>query len=136
MGASGPVALALMAALTALGLLHLGWAFGLVWPGNDPASLAATVIGTHGGRMPGKAPTVLVALAIFTGAVLVFLVSARSFSAQPAAALALAAYGVLTAVFLLRGLSVFVPAVWRYADGTPFHRLNQLIYSPLCLLIA
>ncbi len=39
-------------------------------------------------------------------------------------------------MFLLRGLAGFVPAVFRYAEGTPFHRLNRVFYSPLCLAIA
>ena len=135
-GATGPLTLALVAVLTAIGLLHLGWAFGLVWPGTDQASLAATVVGTRGAGMPSRIPTLLVAAAILTGAALVFVVGARVFRTGPAAAVALLAYLGLTAVFLLRGLSVFAPVVWRYAEGTPFHRLNQLVYSPLCLLIA
>ena len=135
-GAAGPLALALVAMLTAIGVLHLSWAFGVVWPGTDPASLAATVVGTRGGAAPGAVPTLLVAVAILAGAALVFVVSARVLGAGPLATLALIAYLGLAAVFLLRGLSVFVPAVWRYAEGTPFHRLNQLVYSPLCLLIA
>ncbi|MFL5298053.1 MAG: DUF3995 domain-containing protein [Phenylobacterium sp.] len=135
-GAAGPVALGLIAVLTAIGGLHLAWAFGLVWPGTDGASLAATVVGTRGAGMPGKAPTVLVAAAILTGALVVYVVSARVLPAGFAATAGMAAYLGLTAVFLLRGLSVFAPPIWRYAEGTPFHRLNQIVYSPLCLLVA
>ena len=35
-----------------------------------------------------------------------------------------------------RGLAGFITPVFRYAEGTPFHRLNRIVYSPLCLAIA
>ena len=46
------------------------------------------------------------------------------------------AYFALAGVFLGRGMAGFAPALWRRTEGTPFHRLNRLYYSPLCLLIA
>jgi hypothetical protein len=132
----GPLALGLTALLAAIGLLHLAWAFGLRWPGKDEASLVATVIGrTRGGRMPSRPLTVLVAGAILAGAALVVLVGQPGL--PPAlAVLVLAAYAALDLVFMARGLSGYVAPVWRHTEGTPFHRLNQLYYSPLCLLIA
>ena len=51
-------------------------------------------------------------------------------------AAALFAYAALDLIFMLRGLSGYVAPVWRHTEGTPFHRLNRLYYSPLCLLIA
>jgi hypothetical protein len=39
-------------------------------------------------------------------------------------------------VFLLRGSAGIVPVAFRYAEGTPFHRLNRVFYSPLCLAVA
>ena len=132
----GPLAIGLAAAVAAIGLLHLAWGLGLRWPGTDEASLAAMVVGrTRGGRMPSRPLTFLVAAAILAGAALVVAVSAPGLPAG-LFGLALAGYVAVDLVFLLRGVAGFIPAVWRYAEGTPFHRLNQLYYSPLCLLIA
>jgi Protein of unknown function (DUF3995) len=122
--------------LAAIGLLHLSWAFGVVWPGRDEASLVATVIGrTRGGRMPSRPLTLLVAGAILGAAALVAAVSRHAVPAHFVAA-ALFAYAALDLIFMLRGLSGYVAPVWRHTEGTPFHRLNRLYYSPLCLLIA
>jgi hypothetical protein len=52
-----------------------------------------------------------------------------------AAATAFGFWGAALA-FLLRGLARFVAAVFRYAEGMPFHRPNRMFYSPLCLPIA
>ena len=133
---TSPLALGLIAVLVAIGLLHLAWAFGLRWPARDEASLVALVVGrTRGGRMPSLAKGVLVAGAILSGAALVALVGAPDLP-PGLAILVIAAYWLFGLVFVLRGLAGYVPAVWRYAEGTPFHRLNRLYYSPLCLLIA
>ncbi|WP_372782634.1 DUF3995 domain-containing protein [Phenylobacterium sp.] len=132
----GPLAIGLTAVVAAIGLLHLAWGLGLRWPGTDEASLAALVVGrTRGGRMPSRPLTVLVAAAILAAAGLVLAVSAPGLPTG-LFGLALAGYIAVDLVFLARGVAGFVPAVWRYAEGTPFHRLNQLYYSPLCLLIA
>ena len=133
---TGLLALGLTAIVAAIGLLHLAWGLGLRWPGTDEASLAALVIGrTRGGRMPSRPLTFLVAGAILGGAALVVAVSTPDLP-PGLLGLALAGYVVIDLVFLARGVAGFIPAVWRYAEGTPFHRLNQLYYSPLCLLIA
>jgi hypothetical protein len=130
------LAAALTAVLAAIGLLHLAWAFGLRWPANDEAGLVATVIGrTRGGGMPPRPLTLAVAGAILAAATLVAAVSAHAVPAHFVAT-ALFAYGALDLVFLARGLSGYAAPVWRHTEGTAFHRLNQLYYSPLCLLIA
>ncbi len=132
----GPLAIAIVGILAAISALHFAWALGLKWPGVDDVSLAAIVGGLPPGS-PMHPPWMgaLVASALAVAAVLVALVSAR-LTTGPAAWLLTAGYLVLTAVFLLRGLAGFAPAIWRRTQGTPFHRLNRLYYSPLCLLIA
>lgn len=126
-----PLALALAGLLIAIGALHLGWAFGLHWPAPRGGEVNAYV---SGGRvLPGRLPTIAVAAAIFTGAAVILAFGAPL--PGPWRPLVALAYAGLTAVFLLRGLAGYVPAIWRYAQGTPFHRLNQLYYSPLCLAI-
>ena len=131
----GPLALGLAGLLTAIAALHLAWAFGLRWPAPKDGSLAAYVSGSR--RDPGRGVTITVASAILSGAAVIVAFS------SPLAPRAMAPWGWLlalpyaglTAVFLLRGAAGYVPAVWRYAERTPFQRLNRLYYSPLCLLI-
>jgi hypothetical protein len=127
----GPLAIGLAGLLTALAALHLGWAFGLTWPAPKGGSLAAYASG--GQRSPGRALTIAVAAAILAGAAVIL--AFRAPLAAPWDGLTAVAYATLTAVFLLRGAAGYLPPVWRYAVGTPFHRLNRLYYSPLCLLI-
>lgn len=132
----GPLAIVIVAVLAAIALLHLSWAFGQRWPGVDEVSLAETVGGLPpGSRMHPPAACVLVASLIGIAAVVVAVDSAGVL-AGPAGALVRLAYLALVAVFGLRGAAGFVPALWRRTQGTPFHRLNRLYYSPLCLLIA
>ncbi len=127
----------LISVLLALSGLHLYWAAGGRWPGTDDLSFIAMTIGrTPKMKPPGPlvCTTVAAALAVTAG-----LVAAKAglLSAGPIPS-SLVAIGFWGAgmVFLARGIAGYVPAVTRYAEGTPFYRLNRLIYSPLCLLIA
>jgi hypothetical protein len=131
-----PLALLLVAVLGVLSILHLSWGFGFMWPGTDSGSLAERVGGVApGGRMHPTWMCVAVALAIAAGAAVILAFSAPGLS--PALqGLATIAYAMLAGVFIGRGLAGFVPRFWRHTEGTPFHRLNRLYYSPLCLLIA
>ena len=124
--------LGLASVLSAIAALHLAWAFGLDWPAPKHGRLAAYV--TAGTRRPGRPITIAVAMAIFAGAAVILVSSARL--PAPWNLLAALAYFGLTAVFLLRGAAGYIPGLWRAAEGRPFHRLNRLYYSPLCLLIA
>ena len=127
--------LLLIVVLGAVALLHGYWGLGGRWPARDEATLAATVVGrTPGGRMPSPAAAFGVCLAILAG---VGLVAAVSFMrlASPLSMLVLIAYGVFTAVLVLRGAAGYVGAIWRRSAGTPFVRLNTRYYSPLCLLL-
>ena len=120
------LAIALIAILTSIALLHGYWGLGGRWPARDESSLADRVIGrTPGGKMPPPLACYAVAVAILIGVGLIALISFAQLRAAPKT-LALLAYGVLSAVFLLRGLAGYVPA---------FVRLNTLYYSPLCLLL-
>ena len=127
--------LALIVGLGAIALLHGYWGLGGLWPAKDEATLAALVIGrTPGGRMPPPAACFGVCLAILAGVGLTAAVSFASL-APPLSLLLLVAYAVFTAVFVLRGVAGYVPAIWRRSAGTPFVRLNTRYYSPLCLLL-
>ncbi len=127
----------LISVLAGLALLHAYWGLGGRWPGHDDASLVEHVVGrTKSMQAPPPSACFTVAAALLAAAALVGL----HISPWPAGTVA---WWVVTAgfwgaalVFLARGLAGFIPAVFRYAEGTPFHRLNQIVYSPLCLAIA
>ncbi len=124
--------LGLAGLLLAIAALHAAWAFGLNWPAPKDERLAFYV--TAGARRPGRAITLGVASAIVAGAWVIWAFHAK----LPGSGKAIAtfAYAALTAVILIRGAAGYVPFLWRAAEGRPFHRLNRLYYSPLCLLIA
>ena len=131
-----PLAVSLVGVLGAIGLLHLAWAFGMVWPGSDAVSLADKVLGARpGSQMPPTWLTAGVAIAILVAAALVWQVSAQPPGAPWGQELRLA-YLALTLVFLARGLAGYLPRIWRRTRTTAFYPLNRLYYSPLCLLIA
>lgn len=124
----------LAATLFALAGVHLYWAFGGRWPGHDEVSLVEHVVGrTAGMRAPGPLASAAVAAALAVGGLLVLAVLVPSSPLEPW--LRAGRWGLLT-VFALRGLATYVPPVFRYAEGTPFARLNRRAYGPLCLAIA
>jgi hypothetical protein len=125
------------AVFAALAALHGYWALGGFWPGCDGESLAQTVVGSPPGTPPpGPGPCWLVA-ALLLGAAATVLAAAGFVSLPvPARAVRWAAF-LGAAVLLQRGLLGFVHTRIRPATaGSPFARLNVLLYSPLCLLLS
>lgn len=120
--------------LILLAAIHLYWGFGGRWPGHDEASMVEHVVGrTRGMKAPSLAASVAVALALAAGGGLVLATIVPPTPFEPALK---AARWVLFAVFALRGVATYVPPVFRYAEGTPFWRLNRRAYGPMCLAIA
>lgn len=117
-----------------LAAVHLYWGFGGRWPGHDEASMVEHVVGrTRGMKAPSLAASVAVALALAVGGGLVL---ASGLPSSPLAPwLKIGRWGLFV-VFAGRGLATYVPPVFRYAEGTPFWRLNRRAYGPLCLAIA
>ncbi len=127
--------LVLIGVLVAIAGLHAYWGLQGRWPAKDEATLSGLVIGkTPDGAMPPPIACFAVAAAILIGVGLVIVVS---FGDIPGLTqrLLVAAYGVFAAVFVLRGLAGYVPAIWAGSAGTPFVTLNTRYYSPLCLAI-
>ncbi len=128
------LALPIAGILFLLAAVHLYWGFGGRWPGHDEASMVEHVVGrTRGMKAPGLPASAAVAVALATGGGLVL---ATIFPPPPFEPLLQAARWILFAVFAGRGLATYVPPVFRYAEGTPFWRLNRRAYGPLCLAIA
>ena len=130
-----PLGLALACALAGLGLLHLAWGLGLTWPGTDPVSRAARVVGTPGRALRGFWGWGSIAFCFFAAVGVVWI--AHQPVIHPLRALIVyGGYAVLIAVFGLRGLAPYVTGVFEYSRTTPFYRLNRLYYAPICLAIA
>ena len=131
------IAAALMIVLLALAALHFYWGVGGRWPGHDDRSLVELIVGrTRNMKAPGFWPSLFVAACLAASAALIMLQAGAI--ALPGGLNLVVALGFWTAfaVFLARGIAGFIPAIFRYAEGTPFASLNVRYYSPLCLLIA
>ncbi len=122
--------------LAALAGLHVYWGFGGRWPGTDEETLAATVVGTPAGtKMPGTLPCLGVAGLLVAAAVLIL--SARGIVEGLPPVLASGGAWVVAGVLLLRGVAGYFDTVIRPETiGTPFVRLNRVLYSPLCLALS
>ena len=128
------LALLVAGILFLLAAVHLYWGFGGRWPGHDEASMVEHVVGrTRGMKAPSLPASAAVALALAVGGGLVL---ATILPPTPVTPWLQAARWVLFAVFAGRGMATYVPSVFRYAEGTPFWRLNRRAYGPLCLAIA
>ena len=127
----------LISVLAGLALLHAYWGLGGRWPGHDDTSLVERVVGrTKGMRAPPPRACFAVAVALLAATTFVGLHVNRWPAVAVARWVVTAGFWSTALVFLARGLAGFVPAIFRYAEGTPFHRLNRIVYSPLCLAIA
>ena len=128
------VALILAVTLAAIALLHAYWGMGGVWPGRDEARLIATVIGDRRPRMPGRALTFGVALAIMGAALWPVLLVMHTRLPLPGW-LILSGGAALALVFLGRGGAGYLPSWRRAHPAKPFARLDRSLYSPLCLVM-
>jgi hypothetical protein len=123
------------AILAGIAALHAYWALGGLWPGHDRASLAAMVIGGPAStRLPGRAATLVVALALICSAALVLRAGGWISLAALPDSLARTGGWIVAAVLLLRGLGGFFEVFLRSSIvGTPYAYWNRVLYSPLCL---
>ena len=127
----------LVSVLAGLAMLHAYWGLGGRWPGHDDASLVERVVGrTKSMRAPPPRACFTVAAALCSAAALVGLHVSQWPTSTVAWWLVTVGFWSTALVFLARGLAGFIPFIFRYAEGTPFHRLNRIVYSPLCLAIA
>lgn len=99
----------------ALGAVHVYWGLGGLWPGRDSRSLADFVIGRE--PMPGPRACIVVAAVLVLGPLL--------------------APGPMALGLLLRGAGGYVDHLLRpEIVGSRYEKLNRILYSPLCLLLA
>lgn len=124
-------------AFLSIAALHAYWALGGFWPGRDEESLARLVVGGPPGmRFPGRAATWAV-VAVLAGGAAVVLAAAGVVSVPAPRGLVRGAALLGAAVLLVRGVEGFVDIRLRPdTAASPFARLNRLLYSPLCVVLA
>ena len=137
-GLGGQRLAAVVAAMLVAGTAsaHAYWALGGRWPGTDEASLALRVIGNTT-TMPHPTAIWLAALAL-AGAAGLLLDSDRRLepsSPAPWQRPGLRFFFIATALRALAGATTSAIALLRGTD-VPYFRLDLLIYSPLCALLA
>lgn len=121
--------------LIIVSVFHVYWAFGGKWPGHDEISLARAVVGSQGiTAMPGRGPTLAVALLIFCAGV-VALMQADVVPALLPPMMRSVAVVFLAALFLVRGIVSFTPQFRRSQSEEPFATLDRRLYGPLCLAL-
>lgn len=116
--------------LAGLAGLHAYWALGGLWPGDDPASLAETVVGPGAELPPNPAVWAVAGLLGASAAA----VATTTASRQPPG-LARTMTRVTGGVLLARGVGGIPLSLIRGLD-TRFGRLNAVLYSPLCVALS
>ncbi|MEV6107062.1 DUF3995 domain-containing protein [Streptomyces sp. NPDC051940] len=111
------------------GLIHLYWATGATWPAGDRGTLSYAVLGADVPFTPG----VLLPLAalLFGGAATVAL-RAR----HPLLRYGTVAVGAGLTLRTLAGLAWMTVLDTDAPDGSAFHWLNPVLYTPLCAVLA
>lgn len=125
-------AIILASLLLLLALLHVLWALGNPWPGKSSQELSLMVVGNKpGASFPGS--TLTFAVAAFLGgagaAVLVNMANADI-------SLLSGFIWFLAGMFLLRGVAGYIDPLLRpWTKNMPFKHWNQVLYSPVSLLM-
>ncbi len=120
--------------LTAIAAVHVYWGFGGLWPSKTVDELIRTVVGVPGmTEMFGKGMTLIVAGLIFAAG-LVALLASGVIAIGPRWFARLGA-GVLTIIFLGRGVMGFLMTPLNIEQTEPFATYDLWLYSPLCLVI-
>lgn len=117
--------------LAGIGALHGYWATGGRWPGTESRTLAETVVGPAGTKMP-TTPMIVGVAVLLEVAALVLLGRLGIWGRRlPQWIFRWGTIG-LAAVLVLRGS---VGMVTSLADGrsSPYTQLDVALYSPLCL---
>ena len=121
--------------LSLIAALHVYWGFGGLWPSGDTRSLIDTVIGDpRMTQMPSTAMTLVVAALIFANGV--FALAANARAPRLVRLFIKTAIATIALVFVARGVAGYaLPESIRARMSEPFATFDQLLYSPLCLVL-
>ncbi len=121
--------------LAVIAALHVYWGFGGLWPAADLRSLIDTVIGDpRMTEMPSRLLTLVVAGLIFAAGA--FALTANLQAPRLLRVFFKIAIATIAIVFVVRGVSGYaLPESIRARLSEPFAAYDQLIYSPICLVL-
>ena len=124
----------LTALLAGIAALHAWWGLGGSFPAADRDALALLVIGQR--QVPPPVACFVVAAAVAAMAMLPAI--ALGWIGAPPLLRRLAEVGCwgAAAIFAVRGVGGYTAAFDRIFPLEPFHMMNRMAYSPLCLLLA
>lgn len=126
------LALGIAAVLLSLAVLHVYWAAG----GKAGMTAAVPEVEGRPAFVPGPNATLLVALALTLGALVVLGRAGLWTPERIPRFVFLAGTWVLCAVFLARAVGdLRLVGLFKRVRGTRFARRDTLFYSPLCLLL-
>ncbi len=127
------ITIILFSLLNLIGLVHIYWGFGGLWPGVDKQDLIDKVYG-RGDKMPKLLECMIVALLLALTSlfpILKFFVHSKYVST-----FTLNIFILFTmCLFTARGIIGYLPIVERQMNAK-FVRLNRIFYSPMCLYIS
>ena len=130
------IALTIFIILTVTALIHVAWAFGVIWPGKDKQSLVNTVIGHPKlTQMPGTALTLAVAFSIFAAAVCAPWAAGLVNLPLPGW-MQISSAWVLTFILFARGLSTYLLKGPLSGSVEPFRTLDRRYFAPIILLLS
>jgi len=130
------ISYSIFAVLSAISVMHIGWALGMAWPAKSCADLPAMVVGIpKGSPMPPAAATLVVAAGIF-GLGMAALWGAGVFSLGALNSYCGWVLLAIAAIFALRGVATYLPFGPLQASVEPFRTLDRRYFAPLCLLLA
>jgi hypothetical protein len=124
----------LTAILAAIAVVHALWGIGSSFPAADRDALALLAIGQR--QVPPPLACFVVAAGVAAMAALPSVALGWVELPRPLVGLAKVGCWVAAAIFAARGGAGYLPAFERLFPLEPFHTMNRVAYSPLCLLLA
>jgi Protein of unknown function (DUF3995) len=134
LSAAGLAGALLTAILAAIAVIHALWGLGSSFPAADRDALALLAIGRR--QVPPPLACFVVAAGVAAMAALPSVVLGWVALPQPAVTLARLGCWAAAAIFAARGVAGYLPAFERIFPLEPFHTMNRVAYSPLCLAVA
>lgn len=115
--------------MSIVALIHIYWAFGGFWPGNNQQDLIDKVVGI-GDKFPSWPLTFFVIFAFVAMAILPIL-----YLLNPGNSYLEKLNLFFASIFLLRGVVCLIP-FFEKTRTEIFTRYNRRFYSPLCLILS
>ncbi len=122
--------------LFSIGVLHIAWGFGVVWPAKNEKQLVSWVVGAKSIQaMPPFSQCLIAGIGIMLFGLVALLLGNAVRS--PLSHKWVDMLGMLTAfAFAGRGLAGYFPGWRRRFPQQPFATFDQFSFAPLCLLLA